>query len=262
MRPGAKPRATATRNLFLSFSVDTPYVTEVRRLLQSLARQSRDTDARTYLITSAGRSEGKSTTCGLMAMVAAKVFRKRVLLMDADFRRPAMHHLYGVSQRPGLCDILQGRAPIHAAVRATPFPTLFAIPAGSPHGSAADAYNDLAFGDLIARVRSEYDYVFVDSAPVVPVIDPLLMAEHLDAILIVAMAGRTPLTLLRRMKQILAPVSGRVAGVILNNATEGLPYYYDYAYYGYEPITHRRVRIRRRGPEAAPGPENRPAATE
>lgn len=262
MSPASKSGPRTTRNLFLSFSVDTPHVTEIRRLLQSLARRGRDTDMRTFLITSAGRSEGKSTTCGLLAMVAAKVFRKRVLLMDADFRRPAMHHLYGVSQRPGLCDILQGRAPLHAAIRATPFPTLFAIPSGSPHGSAADAYNDTAFADLIRRVRSEYDYVFVDSAPVVPVIEPLLMAEYLDAILIIAMAGRTPLTLLRRMKQILAPVSGRVAGVILNNATEGLPYYYDYGYYGYEPTTHRRLRIRRREPEAAPGPDERPAATE
>jgi capsular exopolysaccharide synthesis family protein len=243
--------------------MDTPYVTEVRRLLQSLSRGGRDRGTKTYLITSAGRGEGKSTTCALMAIVAAKIFRRRVLVIDSDIRRPALHHLFGISQRPGLCEILEQRAPVEAAIRATPLPTLFAIPSGSPQGPVAEAYDDETFARLIARVRGEYDLVLVDAAPVVPVVEPTMMAEHLDAILIVTMAGRTPLSMLRRMKQILAPVSERIAGVILNNASEGLPYYYDYGYYGYEPITHRRIRIGRHGGAApAPGSEPRPGATE
>ena len=97
-----------TLNLFTAFTLDSAYVTEVRRLLQTLDRQGRDKDRRTYLITSAGRGDGKSTICALLAIVAAKVFRKRTLVIDADIRRPTLHHLLGIASRPGLCELLRG----------------------------------------------------------------------------------------------------------------------------------------------------------
>jgi capsular exopolysaccharide synthesis family protein len=244
--PEHSPRGyRQNRDLFASFAIDSPYVTEVRRLLQSLARRGREGDQKTYLITSASRGEGKSTICGLLAVVAAKIFRRRVLVMDGDFRRPSLHHLLGIPQRPGLCDVLQHRVTVDVAIRPTPLPTLLALPSGSPQGPLAVAFDEEEFHRLIQSLRPDFDLIFVDSAPVVPVVEPLLMAEHLDGILIVAMAGKSQLNLVRRMRQILAPVSGRVAGVILNNATEGLPYYYDYRYYGYEAVTHRRIRVRK-----------------
>lgn len=254
MTPQQRVGRRRSRNLFNAFALDSAYVTEVRRLLQSLSRRGREADRKTYLITSAGRGEGKSTTCGLLAIVAAKIFRRRVLVMDGDFRRPTLHHLLGIAQRPGLSEVLQHRATVDVAIRPTPLPTLFALPSGVPAGPMAEAYDDEEFHRLIQQLRPDFDLIFVDCAPVVPVVEPLLMAEHLDGVLIVAMAGRSALSLVRRMRQILAPVSERVAGVILNNATEGLPYYYDYRYYGYEPTTRRRIRIRSEGGQA-PGSE-------
>jgi Mrp family chromosome partitioning ATPase len=79
-----------------------------------------------------------------------------------------------------------------------------------------------------------------------------MMAEHADGLLLVAMAGRTPISMIRRMKGILAPVSAKVAGAIVNNATEGLPYYYDYSYYGYKPLLSRRDRKKAGGPKPDP----------
>lgn len=222
--------------------MDSAYATEVRRLLQTLARQNRDTDRKSFLITSAGRGEGKSTTCALLGIVAARVFRKRTLVLDGDLRRPAIHRLLGIPASPGLAEILQGSAPWDSVVRPTPIPELFVIPSGHVHGSMVEAYQDISFRDFLARLRKEYDLIFIDSAPIVPVVEPLLMAEHTDGVLIVAMAGRTPLSLVRRMRQIMAHIENKIAGVILNNATEGLPYYYDYRYYGYEPESRRRLR--------------------
>ncbi len=247
-------RRRATRNLFSTFTLDSPYVTEVRRLLQNLFRVNRETGRRTYLITSAGRGEGKSTACALLGIVAAQVFRKRALIVDADFRRPTLHHLLGLSSKPGLCDILRGSASPEAAIRPTPLPTLFAIPSGHAASPIAEVYDDAVFAELLGRLRSDYDLVFIDSAPIVPVVEPLLMAEHVDGILILAMAGRTPLSLVRRMRQIIAPVENRIAGVVLNNATEGLPYYYDYRYYGYESESRGALRPRRHDPQAGSAP--------
>lgn len=241
-----------SRNLAGSFNMDSAYVTEVRRLLQTLMRKGDKADRKTYLITSAGRGEGKSTACALMAVVAARIFKKHVLVIDGDFRRPTLHRILDIPQRPGLCDLLQRRATVDEVIRSTAHPNLFAIPSGSHLGSIVDAYNDDEFRGLTRQLRVDFDLVFVDSAPVVPVVEPLLMAEHVDAILLVTMAGRTPLNIVRRMKQVLLPLQSRIAGVILNNATQSLPYYYDYQYYGYEPTTHRRIRLRR-GEGGTPG---------
>jgi capsular exopolysaccharide synthesis family protein len=248
-------------NLFDAFDVDTPVVTEVRRLLQNLTRQSKTAERRVLLVTSAARGEGKTTISGLLALVSAHVFRKRTLLIDADLRRPAVHHLFGISQRPGLYELLHDEATLERVTRTTPYPTLSIITSGHPVGPAGEAYDDDAFQALLASLRTQYDLIYVDSAPVVPVVEPLLMAEHADAILLVAMAGQTPVSLLRRMKQIVAPVRQKVAGVILNNATDGLPYYYDYRYYGYAPDRRGKRKRTTEDGESAAKPESAPDAT-
>lgn len=243
--------------------MDSSYVTEVRRLLQTLLRKGDAAGRKVYLVTSAGRGEGKSTTAALLAVVAAQIFRKRVILVDSDFRRGSQHRLLGIDHRPGFCDVLQGRVSLATAVRSTYYPNLFALPAGALHGRMAEAFDEDVFRNLLQQLREEYDLVIVDSAPVVPVVEPLLMAEHVDAILLVAMAGQTPVSIVRRMRQIIAPVAAKVVGVILNNATESLPYYYDYRYYGYAPTTRERTRLRRRpGETETPSPERSERARE
>ncbi|HEX7078111.1 MAG TPA: CpsD/CapB family tyrosine-protein kinase [Candidatus Eisenbacteria bacterium] len=237
-----RSRPKAVHTLFDAYDPDLPVVTEVRRLLQKLARQSQPGERSVFLITSASRGEGKTTIAGLLSLVSALVFRKRTLLIDADLRRPAMHDLLGLSQRPGLFDVLHGKVSIDVAIRATPVPALSALTSGRATGPMGEAYDDDEFQRLVASLRPRYDQIFIDSAPAVPVIEPLMMAEHADSILIVAMAGQTPVSMVRRLRQVLAPVNGKVAGVILNNASEGLPYYYEYKYYGYERTGTGRTR--------------------
>ncbi len=225
---------SGVRNLLDGFNINAPHVTEVRRLLQTLGRQDAGLDKKVYMMASAGRGEGKSTVCALLSIISAKIFHRRTLVIDGDMRRPTLHHLLGLPQRPGLYDALQGIQPLDVVIRPTPLSNLFAITSGRPpSGQAGDAYDDDAFAAMVSELRSRYDIVFIDAAPVVPVVEPLMMAEHVDSILVVAMAGQTPLMLVRRMRQLIEPVLSKVSGVVLNNAVEGLPYYYDYRYYGY-----------------------------
>jgi len=227
---------TVTQDLLDGFDIDAPYVTEIRRLLQNLARRhgTAKPEDRAYMVTSAARDEGKSTTCALMAIVSARIFHRRTLLIDGDLRRPTIHSLLRVARGPGLREILQGKVSIRDATRPTALPLLSVITRGDSVTPASEVYTDEGFAGLISDSRSKYDLIFVDGAPVVPVMEPILMAEHVDAILIIAMAGRTPITQVRRSMQILSPVASKIAGVVLNNAMEGLPYYYDYRYYGYK----------------------------
>lgn len=224
------------KNLLDDLSVDAPYVTEVRRLLQSLYRQqtSAPSDTRSYMVTSAGRGEGKSTITTLMAIISAKIFHKRTLLIDGDMHRPTVHTLLGVVRGPGLFEIFQRGAAIQEATRLTSLPQLCVIPSGYAREAVSEAYSDEQFDRLLQTLRPNYDVIFVDAPPAVPAIEPILMAEHVDAILVIAMAGRTPLNMVRRSMQVLEPVKDKIAGIVLNNAMEGLPYYFSYSYYGYE----------------------------
>jgi len=122
-----------------------------------------------------------------------------------------------------------------AQLRYTPTPllNLSAITSGRPSGSIGESYNDHAFAAMLEKLRPKYDMIFIDAPPIVPVVEPLMMAEHVDSVLVVAMAGRTPLMMVRRMRQLIEPIFSKISGVVLNNAVEGLPYYYDYRYYGY-----------------------------
>jgi succinoglycan biosynthesis transport protein ExoP len=230
------------RTLFQDLDIDAPHVTEARRILQILSRGRADGERRVYLVTSACGGEGKSTICSMLALVAARIFHKKTLVIDGDMHRPTLHKLLGLTQQPGLFEALRTPESEIIAPRATPLPLLFALPSGIARGPIAGAYEDSAFRTLLEKYRSAFDLIFIDAAPAVPAVEPILMAEHADAILIVAMAGRTPAALARRLKQILTPVASKIAGVILNNAAEELPYYHDARYYGYKAPTPRRVK--------------------
>lgn len=242
------------RNLLDDLALDAPCVTETRRLLQNLYRQQKagESEVRTYMVTSATRGEGKSTICALMSIVSARIFNKRTLIVDGDLHRPTVHSLLGVQRGPGLYEIMRGTAPWRDVTRSTSVPLLSAIPSGFARDAQGDWYNDESFERVLQELRPNYDVIFVDAPPTVPAIEPILMAEHVDALLIVALAGRTPLAMVRRSMQILTPVAPKIAGVVLNNAVDGLPYYFNYRYYGYE--QPKPARIRR--PDAPRKPES------
>jgi capsular exopolysaccharide synthesis family protein len=230
----SKGRSGHGRDLFADLDMDAPHVTEVRRLLQALSRADREGQRRVYLITSSARGDGKSTLSALLGIIAARIFRKRTLIIDADLRRPTMHRLMGIAQSPGLFEAMHGGlSSVAVPLAATPLPSLRVIPSGIARAPAVDAYDDRRFRELLDGWRSQFDLILVDAPPVVPVVEPLMIAEHVDAILVVAFAGRTPVTLFRRTKQVLEPVAGKIVGIVLNNAADSLPYYYEHRYYGY-----------------------------
>lgn len=242
------------KNLITELTLDAPSVTETRRLLQNLYRLERATQpaTRCYMVTSATRGEGKSTICALMGIVSARVFHKRTLVVDGDLHRPTSHGLLGVSRGPGLFEAMRGTASVAAVTRATTLPLLSTIPSGYPREAISEWYDDENFERVLREVRPNYDVVFVDAPPTVPAIEPILMAEHVDSILVVAMAGRTPVAMVRRSMQILTPVAQKICGVVLNNAVDGLPYFFNYSYYGYDQPKHPKPRRRERSRKANP----------
>lgn len=246
------------------YSLESPFATEFRRLLQRLKRLETGRELKVLMITSANLSEGKSTVCALMAITAAKKGVK-TLLVDADVRRPTVHKLFNVEREPGLTGVLEHGLPGKNVVRKTPLEHLDLITAGRVTAEPAEVFDAPAIGRLLTEMKFYYDLILVDSPPIIPVSDPMLLAPEVDGVLLVIRAGQTARDVAIRAVDIMRANKTEILGVILNNANNTLPYYYDYKYYGYDYTPSRpdqraahRARRQQNSSETAPAVDPEP----
>jgi capsular exopolysaccharide synthesis family protein len=202
-----------------------------RALRTSLLLTSVGAPPKTILITSALPREGKSTTSINTAIVLAQK-GTRVLLIDADLRRPSIHKTLGMGPRIGLSNVLTGGATLQqATVRSTLLPNLFILPAGTAPPNPSELLASARMFDLLAEVREQYDHIVVDTPPTLSVTDAVVLSVRADAVVLVIRSAQTTKPALRRARDILAQVNARVAGVLMNAVNLDSPdycYYYEY----------------------------------
>jgi polysaccharide biosynthesis transport protein len=204
-----------------------------RALRTSLLLTSLGAPPKVILVTSALPQEGKTTTSINTAIVLAQK-GTRVLLIDADLRRPSIHKTLGMGPKTGLSNVLTGSATLQqAVVRSTIVPTLFVLPAGTPPPNPAELLASSNMKDILAELREQYDHIIVDTPPTLSVTDAVVMSTRADAVVLVIRSGQTTKQALRRSRDILMQVNARVAGVLLNAVDLNSPdYYYYYEYQG------------------------------
>ena len=204
-----------------------------RALRTSLLLTSLGAPPKTILITSALPREGKSTTSINTAIVLAQK-GVRVLLIDADLRRPSIHKSLGMGPRVGLSNVLTGGATLQQATLRSPvLPNLYVLPAGTPPPNPAELLASAQMIELLASLRDQYDHVVVDTPPTLSVTDAVVLSPRADAVVLVIRSSQTTKPALRRARDILAQVNARVAGVLLNAVNLDSPdYYYYYEYQG------------------------------
>jgi len=204
-----------------------------RALRTSLLLTSLGAPPKTILITSALPQEGKTTTSINTATVLAQK-GTRVLLIDADLRRPSIHKALGMGPRVGLSNVLTGGTTVQqATVRSTMLPNLFVLPAGTPPPNPAELLASAQMVDLLAELRDQYDHIIVDTPPTLSVTDAVVLSTRADAVVLVIRSGQTTKPALRRSRDILGQVNARVSGVLLNAVNLDSPdYYYYYEYQG------------------------------
>jgi len=204
-----------------------------RALRTSLLLSSLGSPPKTILVTSALPQEGKSTTSINTAIVLAQK-GVRVLLIDADLRRPSVHKTLGMGPRTGLSNVLTGSASLQQAiVRSSILPSLFILPAGTPPPNPAELLASAQMRDILAELREEYDHIVVDTPPTLSVTDAVVMSTRADAVVLVIRCGQTTKQALRRSRDLLTQVNARVCGVLLNAVDLDSPdYYYYYEYQG------------------------------
>src|SRR5713226_2802174 len=202
-----------------------------RALRTSLLLSSLGAPPKVIMITSALPQEGKTTTSINCAVVLAQK-GIRVLLIDADLRRPSIHKTLGMGPRSGLSNVLTGSATLQQTIARSPvLPNLFILPAGTPPPNPAELLASTNMRDVLEELRSQYDHIVVDTPPTLSVTDAVVLSPRADAIVLVIRSGQTTKQALRRSRNVLLQVNAKVSGVLLNAVDLSSPdYYYYYEY--------------------------------
>jgi Mrp family chromosome partitioning ATPase len=152
-------------------------------------------------------------------------------LLDADLRNPAIHRLFGVGRFPGLCELLRGDNEIAETIQPTPAPQLSLIPAGRCDNLALQALAQDGFQGICAQLRPAYDFIVIDSAPVLPVADSLLVGQHVDAVIFSILRDVSRLPKVYAAHQRLEMLGIRMLGAVVSG-THVDSYSPDYQYTG------------------------------
>lgn len=188
----------------------------------------------TVVMTSSHPAEGKTSTALNLAAVLGQLGR-RVLLIDADLHKPRLHEVFHVSNRHGLVSILAENDDPTKAIVQTQAPGVFLLPAGPTTPNPSGLLSSKAMAALLRIAREKFDHIIIDTPPVSPISDALLLGSLADGIVLCVHAGKTPRDVVARVRDDIYRANVRILGVLLNNLEEdGSSYgkYYYRHYYG------------------------------
>lgn len=193
-----------------------------RSLRTNLEFSSLDHPLHTLLVTSAAPDEGKSTTLANLGVINAQA-GKRVILVDCDLRRPALHDLFGLSNNVGVTTAVlsvdnAGPSIESLPLQATSVPNLQVMTSGPLPPNPADVLASGRMDALLHQLTAGADLVLLDAPPVIAVTDAVLLAAKVDGVLLVVHAGQTKREHAQRAKDLLSKVNARIVGAVLNNA--------------------------------------------
>jgi capsular exopolysaccharide synthesis family protein len=223
-----------TAHLITHTDVESSGAEAFRMLRTGLAFASAERPLRTIAVTSPGPSEGKSTIAVNLASVLVQA-GARVLLVDADLRHPVLHTVFKHPKKPGLSDLIVLGGDPNQAIFATGLDGLYCLPCGTVPPSPADLLTLNATRALMERLAGEYDYIVIDTPPVLVAADTAIIGAMADTSIMVVRAGRTALDALEDARDAMTAGGAHVSGLVVNDVKRsgryGRYYYYYYKYH-------------------------------
>lgn len=239
VRPGRHmtPEERRDRDLYIHKNPSSNVAEASRSLRTNLLFMSTAKKLETLLITSASPSEGKSMMAAHVATSVAASGSK-VLLVEADMRRPRLAGSFKLRTDVGLSSALVGTEGIAKYVQSSEVPGLDVLACGPVPPNPAELLHTMRFAEILAEMKRNYDTIIFDSPPILPVADGLVLAQQVDGVLVVVRAGQTSRHALRHALRSLSTVEAPILGMVLNYQTHkkggGYGYGYGYGYqYGY-----------------------------
>ncbi len=185
---------------------------------------------KTVMVTSAVPGEGKTTTAVNMAVTIADL-GVRVLLVDTDLRRPNVHRVLRMERGPGLADVLRGENELKDVIRSTRVQNLSVISSGRVPPNPSELIGSAKMQRVMAQLSGSYDLIICDAPSVLVVTDPVLLATHVDTVMVVVSVNNARRETVQRAQKILQTANAHVAGVVLNGLEATRRHYYYYYYY-------------------------------
>jgi succinoglycan biosynthesis transport protein ExoP len=217
---------------------DSENAESYRVMKTNLSFIANENEGMAHCVLSSGAGEGKSTTVFNLAYVAAQQGVK-VLLVDADLRRPVQHTILGMSNRFGLTNVLLRDVPVEEAIKATSIPNLQFLPSGRLPRASLGVLDPRKIRELVQSLKSKYDLVFIDTPPIVGMSDANIIAKEVDSSILVVQYRKYPLNMIRKAVETLQAQSIDIAGAVLNNINVMRDDYYYYYQSYYSDYYHR-----------------------
>jgi len=216
---------------------ESTFAEHYRNIRTSLLLSTPNQPPKVMVVTSALPQEGKTVTIINLA-VAFTQLGKKVLVMDCDLRRPRVHKIFHIKNTAGISSFLVGRSRIEDVVyRYIGEPNLHVIPSGPIPPNPVELIISKGMGEVMAKLRQHYDFIFIDAPPLIGISDAILLGEHADGMLLVAWGGKTPRKVIEKAKAEIDKYNVKLFGLILNNVNlrrfsyAYAPYHYKYGEY-------------------------------
>lgn len=175
-----------------------------------------DGEAKTIMFTSGVKSEGKTTTISNVALTMADAGHK-VVLLDCDFRNPSVHKAFGISNRSGITDILVRKSDYKEYINTVfKHENLDILTVGKVPSNPSELLYSESMKKFIAKLKEDYDYVLIDTPPVLPVTDATIMSTYIDKVIIVCLSGKAQIDITTKAVESLKKVEANILGVVLN----------------------------------------------
>ena len=218
------------RKLITKNDPKSPVSEQYRTIRTNIQFSSIDEEIRTIMVTSSGPGEGKSTTVSNLAVVFAQQ-GKKVLLIDADLRKPTTHYTFQIMNTKGLTNVLTKQIHFHEAVQETVMENLNILTSGPIPPNPSELLASNAMKQLLKEAYKLYDLVLFDSPPILAVTDAQVLANLSDGSIMVTSSGFTDKDAAVKAKELLENAKSKLLGAILNNKqVNEKSYYYYYSY--------------------------------
>jgi capsular exopolysaccharide synthesis family protein len=241
--------ALASRKVASRSKDDVSMVAERFKFLRgSLLLSKPGSPPRVVLVTGPDKNAGKTFVACNLAMSLTDL-DKKVLIIDADLRNPQLHKIFRFKNKVGLSNVLSGQTALaNGTIVSTPIPNFFALLAGPPSPTPAELLGSRKMEETLAECAHHFDYVVLDSAPLLPVFDSHYLTVKCDSNVLVVRSGHTSRNAVKQSLDLIDRVGGKVTGVVLNdvNLADFAQNYY-YTYHSYEYGTYAEETMERAG---------------
>ncbi|HEU4734100.1 MAG TPA: polysaccharide biosynthesis tyrosine autokinase [Kofleriaceae bacterium] len=221
-----------TRDMYVHENPKSSIAECCRSLRTNILFSAADRQLKTLVVCSANQREGKTTSVIYLGTTMAQS-GQRTLLIDSDMRRPRLHKSTNVALSPGLSNLLIGEDDYDNLIKPTEVKDLFVLPCGPPPPNPAELLLTKRFEIVLGELARRFDRIILDSPPIQPVTDAVVLSKRVDGVVLVVRASKTMRDELRRSARMIRDVGGSIVGVIVNELDARDSYYGGYGGHGY-----------------------------